>query len=488
MRIKDMATLWENALLIGVVSESCLGKDHLPDTEGLAPNGDREIGLDDFVIFISETSLPRYNQRSFPSINVRRNAGVARQDRELKILICGWRIEWDNPERFAFRLNATARELPTGSEIIFLCMKRVHSGDWQDQKGNLCQTSNHPSQRFGSWSSATSPASGSSFSELMEEVCHLEPQKFSGGDKTSTWLYKNTVKIRHEHGDAAVYENLENVMKERIDKVMVLSTMSHKQMSGFSRDTRLMTVMMGLRQMQRELGQDLGKIHVIGENAMDATSMLCMAPDNGGIPDFVNVHAIYASALAQSLAYPAMQTQISHLLTPEAGSPRLKLEESSTLIPAGDWLFGSILQAVKKERPGDILIGMRKRSGQSLIAPALSQKVNCQQGDMLILMLRKTSHKHDLDGDGCISQNPITHADSTTSAEPQATLFGCDKAARADALQAAQKKTTKPHSLCAVIPKPASVSDAPGASCPQAKFDPQSNLLSLEISDDPILE
>lgn len=457
MQIKDMATLWENAVLIGVINESCLGDDNLPDTEGMAPNHHRRVGPADQIIFASETSLPRLNKRSFPTIRIGPNTSMTQQDRELNILICGWRVEWDVPARFAFRLDATAGELPAGSEIIFLCMK-----DAQERISE--KTSKKPSMH-SSRSSASLPNTGISFSELMQEVCLCKPEQISVGAETSTWWYNGKVKIRHIRGDAAVYENLETVMKtERIDKVMVLSTMSHKQMSGFSRDTRLMTVMMGLRQMQSELDQDIKNIHVIGENAMDATSMLCMGPGDGGIPDFVNVHAIYASALAQSLAYPAMQTQISHLLTPAPGSPRLKLLECLSLIPEGEWLFGSIVQAVKKVRAADILLGVRKRLGKSVIAPALSERISCEQGDMLILMTRETSNKH---------RSSLQDPGGLAFLGSQLPFLGRTKAS----VDAGNLSSS-------IVPGMSSVSDVHQGSSQHAESDPQANLLALEISND----
>ena len=89
------------------------------------------------------------------------------------------------------------------------------------------------------------------------------------------------------------------------------------------RDSRVQTMMLLLRSTQAILyGADQAPLHVIGENALDASAALALTPaSRRNVPDFVNTQAINARALTQALAYPLMQAAIAQLFYNVPGSP-----------------------------------------------------------------------------------------------------------------------------------------------------------------------
>merc|ERR1719201_3047130 len=80
----------------------------------------------------------------------------------------------------------------------------------------------------------------------------------------------------------------------------------------------------------------LPPIHVVGENSVDATSALALAPTTEALlPDFVNIHAVYARALVQGIAYPFMQAAIAQLFTRRSNERLFESSPRITLLPVG---------------------------------------------------------------------------------------------------------------------------------------------------------
>ena len=61
-----------------------------------------------------------------------------------------------------------------------------------------------------------------------------------------------------------------------------------------------------IRSLQEELYPDQEHFHIVGENALDSTGTLMFTSADQRFPDMINVQAINARALVQSIAYPAM--------------------------------------------------------------------------------------------------------------------------------------------------------------------------------------
>eukprot|EP00933_Yihiella_yeosuensis_P024340 TRINITY_DN18868_c1_g1_i1.p1 TRINITY_DN18868_c1_g1~~TRINITY_DN18868_c1_g1_i1.p1 ORF type:complete len:621 (+),score=96.90 TRINITY_DN18868_c1_g1_i1:44-1864(+) len=358
LTMKEAAIVWEDGILIGVVRDDC----HIqPGTflkgEGFAPDASRVITADDRVMFLCGTSRPRLATKTLPKIVEQATQNWCSSQSPICLLVCGWKKEWEDAEGFAFQICSTASEMPPGSHLIFLCKKE-------------------------------------GWTEFMEQVTAEDPLIAASTEPNSKAYYYNNVKITHYYGDGAVYSNLAEVLqKHPVDKVVIMSTTVtslSQEASEVSKDTRVLTVMLFLRHLQVELMNDR-PVQVIGENSMDSTSLIAVAPTarQGEPPDFVNVHAIYACALAQGLAYPRLQPSIMQLFDTTAGSPSLMMKDSMEYIPQGSWRFGSIVQMFKEKVPNDILVGIREVSGNILLVPDLHETCRVEPGMLLILISRR---------------------------------------------------------------------------------------------------
>eukprot|EP00928_Gymnodinium_smaydae_P038508 TRINITY_DN26552_c0_g1_i3.p1 TRINITY_DN26552_c0_g1~~TRINITY_DN26552_c0_g1_i3.p1 ORF type:complete len:849 (-),score=74.42 TRINITY_DN26552_c0_g1_i3:484-3030(-) len=363
LTVRETACMWEDAVLVGVASERVNAfTEALRSDEGFAPHSERVITEDDRIILVCRSSVPK-PARTFPTAisGVVASRKDAYGDR-VSILICGWRSEWDDPQRFAYRIRCTCADLPRNSRLTFLCTR---------------------SRSLSSWDA------------FMQSVSEVDPDIMPHPDESGTYTFNGYVSVSHAQGDACIYEDLEAVLKRRVvDKVIVMSSSENADLGPASRDTRLMSIMLFLRHLQVKLGGH--PFHVIGENALDSTSLLAICPssEHGEIPDFVNVHAIYACALAQSLAYPRMQPYVDDLFSPEGGSPSLRIVDAMRYLPHGTFSFASITQHLKQQLPDVMLIGMRKANGQLLIVPKLSDTCTCEAGTRLIIVTRGAEDAH----------------------------------------------------------------------------------------------
>merc|ERR1712216_389575 len=172
----------------------------------------------------------------------------------------GWRTEWNQDRRFALRVDRFCKELPSGSRLIFL---------------NLMDN------------------------ELFS--AHMAQGTFStSGDG---WE-KHGVHILHESADATDLAVVERVFgRIQFESAIVMGTTATK-LSSEARDTRVLQIMLLLRQTHNRLYPNT-KLHIVGENNLDSTTLLALASsDMKRRPDFVNTQAIYARVMVQALAYP----------------------------------------------------------------------------------------------------------------------------------------------------------------------------------------
>jgi hypothetical protein len=348
----EMSTVWENAIFAGTARE------------GLAPRGDSVIQKNDRIVFVSASSLPRYSEHVPPTMESVGLVGASPKHDAQAILVCGWRAEWDEPEDFADQVLDVARTLPMGSQLVFLNLKGAQAGEASFEK--FMETVIRTRRAAG----AISPLSG--------------PQKL--------WAVSLGVTLKHLAGDAADYETMDEVLQShKFDQTIVISSVAGRILTPQLRDTRLMSILVQLRHLQ--LKNEQPAMHVIGENALDSTGVLAIGPTVGKanahitkVPDFVNTHMIYASALTQALAYPRMFESICPLFENEPGTACLKMREAVDLIQAGRYKFLDLGYALRSRHEDEILVGVRKATGGMIMAPCLSKLIDIEPGDMLMVI------------------------------------------------------------------------------------------------------
>lgn len=355
---KELALVYEDAIPCGFIAGDDRWQPEPSEDCGLVPTGDRKICADDRLIFAAESPWPIVNRRGDTETIEEGVADVELgEEPPMHVLVCGWRPQWNDPGRFAFRIRDTAEDLPSKSSITFLCTKG---------KG----------------------VEGA-FADFMDEVCQQDKDMSVKERGNNLWTFQHCVEVRYVPGDAADYRVLEKVVKSNnFNQAIIVSTKANEVLSPLSRDTRVMSIMLYLRHLQTVAGKE--DLHIIGENSMDSTSFLALGPLAKNEPDFVNVHALYARVLTQSLAYPRMGTALAQLFAGKPGMPAIRLESAGNRIPLGSFTFGSLVQLFKKLLPEDVLLGLRQADGQMIIAPRLSDLIDCTRPDCwLILMTRR---------------------------------------------------------------------------------------------------
>lgn len=377
---RELALAFEDGVPIGFVSsetgedgiacegpeEARVGNAEPEGRGGMAPLGDRKICADDRLIFVSHTNMPSAARTCVEAIETKGEAAELCEPAPAHVLVCGWRAVWDVPSRFAFRIRDAAEDLPPDSSITFLCTKG------QGMEG--------------------------AFKSFMDEVCQSDEGIKVCDEEEEVWMFEDSVKVRYIAGDAAKYNTLHYVLKSAVtersttfQQAIIMSTMANEKLSPFSRDTRVISIMLFLRHLQVLYRQE--PMHIIGENSMDSTSYLAMGPvaSKGAAAaiDFVNVHALYARVLAQFLAYPRMGPALSQLFAGRPGMPSIRLESARGRIPADELTFGTLVRLHKELFPEDVLLGIRQTDGSMVITPPLSEVLDCSEEPLLILITRR---------------------------------------------------------------------------------------------------
>jgi len=393
----DLWCHFEDAIVVGVVPSRPMTAAQVEDDNGMAPlnSSSRTIRWDDRLAFISESSCPkarrtlghplgslghRVSGRTPPglhpepppfALDPEGDTALAHSDNHsppLKLLVCGFKEEWKDTERFSLHINDAVSSLPEGSSILFLNMMEC-----------------------------------SEFEALMQEAADHDEDIVRGPDLT--WLFLGTrdlrtsVTLSHRHGDAADYETLnatlQNASPVDFDVAIILPSVA-PLLSAQAQDTRLMSIMCILRTIVVQRG--LKMIHVVGENKLESTSRLALRPLHASSAtgkvddsDFVNAQAISARALCQALAYPDMQPALLQLLCASPGSPSVHLCSAGMFLPYGvEICFADVIRRVKKGNPDDICIGHRVQNERRMITqfPVLSDEQVFQDGDVLLIISR----------------------------------------------------------------------------------------------------
>lgn len=202
--------------------------------------------------------------------------------------------------------------------------------------------------------------------------------------------------ISHTFGDAACLETLRGIMTRnagnQFEAAIVMGTTAAALLPPASRDMRVLSTMLLLRQAHAELFTSGEPLHVVGENCFDATAPLALAPNSTHRPDFVNTQAIYARALTQALAYPIMQPAIAQLFSPSSTgqpSPELQMVPAGReLVPLGPATFSQLTRAVMARWNGAICLGYTHR-GEAVLGPPPSSSHHFVDGDMIVVIRRE---------------------------------------------------------------------------------------------------
>merc|ERR1719313_2614405 len=115
--------MWEDGIFVGLVDDTqVMDKDVMDPNQGMICESSRVIRESDRVIFVSESSLPMFAKHDekptqFGGVVPSKPASASGSRavvRPSRVLVCGWRAEWDGAERFAFRVMEIAADLAPG--------------------------------------------------------------------------------------------------------------------------------------------------------------------------------------------------------------------------------------------------------------------------------------------------------------------------------------------------------------------------------------
>merc|ERR1712070_1256184 len=101
--------------VVGVVKEQIHDFLEVSEDVGCAPDIERKITEDDYLMFVSDMSMPTFRPEEQQTEDRRfqprqASKGNPMEHRETSfILICGWRPEWNITETFARRLDSFTR-------------------------------------------------------------------------------------------------------------------------------------------------------------------------------------------------------------------------------------------------------------------------------------------------------------------------------------------------------------------------------------------
>lgn len=392
----------DNAVLIGV----CDADEANRPGDGLVPDPERKIGPNDLIIFVAVSSLPDELEDG-PAKVARDDAAarklepadpdVAARTYRKNLLICGWRPIWtDDPKRLVSRLEQLTGDLEAGSTLTFV--NRV------------------PPELFGELLGACG------FAAVGGDVAGQDPafsaiHREAGG---GTWLTpvkvtpvreSGGIVVRHWPGDACSDAVLGPLLRTvDFDVAIVLGTQGRAAGAPLpprSCDTRVLNILLLMRDIQKQKGRDAKTLQVITENQQDSTALLALPPLGGGAAtnraDFINTQAIYARALAHTLAYPAIAHAVGELFADAAGSASVDLVWATAFVPVGAPVtFGAVQQRVmlgledtlfEKEHPGGqtsaICIGFLDGDTDKLtFAPSVDSTTAYKANDRLVLVTR----------------------------------------------------------------------------------------------------
>jgi hypothetical protein len=381
----EMRKQFSAAAMIGIVRPGLPEHEQQPNGFGLCPDMDIVIQPEDLLVFVGPRPSPvcspqmhacfgEYQAEAarlaglHPDIEINRaKHGLTNSKRKRTLLVCGWRPVWETyPNRLGARIKEiTSQRLP-GSMIIFC--NQVETDD------------------FGGIMAAIGvvPAPG-------EPNVYDMQAPFAG------------IKIKHVKGDAAKPGLLLPVITEHtIDGCIVLGTQANFKLAGHHRDTRVLNVILLLRKLWLEK-DELAPMHVVGENTVDITAKLALAPHRFGKgkmiagelrmehePDFVNNMAVEARSLVQTLAYPHIESARAELFDDAETSTGLINVDACEYVPLNvPMKFGVVRTTVLRARgERSMCLGVLWGNGAVDLLPPHDRIVAFTKDDRLVLLRR----------------------------------------------------------------------------------------------------
>jgi len=361
-KVGEIEFAFMDAVLAGVVPERGMKFQEVDPWNGFACFAQRTIKENDSLIFVSTKAMPALASGITPE-PLKESKPATSYDCErdaVRLLVCGWRPEWNKPSRFGRRVELICQGLPANSSITFLNLRT--RSDFASDMEQVIDSGNHAIQK----------------KELGRSV---------------EYSYQGTVSFSHWEGDACKTDQLTGLLRAKaFDVAVVLSTIAGFDMPAESRDARVMAIALSLRHLQRELNME-HPIRIITENALDSTEELTLAPRGSSgswpMPDFVNVHMIYARALVQSMAFPRLQPATRQLFASLPGGPEVALRPADCYIPLGvDLKFAAVKAQVRNVQKDTVCIGFRTCHGGIELSPLLTDSHVYEPGDRLVVITR----------------------------------------------------------------------------------------------------
>lgn len=413
MTFRELQYEYTKAVFIGILNPKHEPDEIIKRGYGLCPDPDTIISEDDMLIFIGPKSSPErddnmvntskaYNATAKELVrkhSARVLAGLQTESQVklLKnVLVCGWRRVWSSkPDRLRCRIMEIAHARKPGSWIIFVNGVRMlpqneEALDELDERilsfheiMEICGF-----RAFTDEENAALPAVA--YKRVVYEVTDRDKNNESLG-----------IFISHVQGDAADPSTLEQVLMTRsVHTAIVLGTQATTDLPAYSRDTRVLSIMLLLRKLVMTKTDGV-PIHVVGENHEDMTSRLALGPEvsfdhDGSLkqdmydPDFINTQAIYARVLAQTLAYPNIRHAIKDLFDEFKGSADLVLVEARHYLELNIPLKWGVVQHVCLEAVDErtIAIGYIGQDGLVHILPPHFEERRYSTDERLVVLRR----------------------------------------------------------------------------------------------------
>jgi hypothetical protein len=399
------------AVFIGIMRPSIQDKaEIIKQGLGICPDPNTIIEKEDLLIFIGPKSNPIHDDAMADTMNgyisearsmiKQYNPQGVKTEKNLKhILLCGWRPVWeDSPTRFKARCKDLMKLRLPGSTITML--------------------NSVEKERFSFLMEGIGFARGED-EKLVDASTSAADSRFVENKNEMSWTFSNEaefpgVKIIHVHGDASLPSVLEPViMKTSMNTAIVLGTQASVRLNAHSRDTRVLSIMLLLRQLCNIKGaklNDFTPMHIVGENQQDLTAKLALAPrvativnpdgqegDVQQAPDFINTQAIYARAITQTMAYPLIAPAVADLFADVDGTAKIEIVRAGAYVPMEIFAqrpegipYGMIRAAVLQatgER--SICIGyMLAKDGSIALTPDHFKLVHLGDRDKLVVLRR----------------------------------------------------------------------------------------------------
>jgi len=216
------------------------------------------------------------------------------------------------------------------------------------------------------------------------EVDHVDPD--------ASWIIGDGVTVSHYPANPASYMELRRVFfdKGNFHTAICLGTVSGERLPSYTRDSRVMSMMLELRAITKERGETM---HIVAENQIDQTATLALGPRTGEDSfeaDFVNTQAIIARCLAMNLGYPFMWDALKELIMPGERSPEVDFLEPVLFgLVGAKTSFGAIHRALLEISDGrGLVIGFGSR-GNFQLNPKPETTIEWTKQHRIVVIIRR---------------------------------------------------------------------------------------------------